>query len=60
MKPAIEGTCSHCGMLHQGICPRVRAVEYYPDGTIKAVHYHDWSAKPSEPLKHPVDESKKF
>jgi hypothetical protein len=36
--------CPHCGpgVLHVGgPCPRVRAVEYYPDGRVKRVEYHD-------------------
>ena len=31
-------TCPYCGaMPHQGICPSVKAIEYYPDGSIKRV-----------------------
>lgn len=33
-------SCCHCGMYHIGMCPRVKSVEYYPDGTIKRVEYH--------------------
>jgi len=31
--------CRYCGSItpHQGICPSVKAMEYYPDGTIKRV-----------------------
>lgn len=32
--------CGHCGAFHAGPCPRVKAVEYYPDGTVKRVEYH--------------------
>lgn len=33
--------CGHCGMFHSsGACPRVKAIEYYPDGSIKRVEYH--------------------
>ena len=35
-------TCGHCGMIHQGQCPRIKAIEYYPDGiSIKRVEYHE-------------------
>lgn len=30
-------TCCYCGAYHQGICPRVERMEYYPDGTVKQV-----------------------
>ena len=32
--------CGHCGGIHQGPCPRIKAVEYYPNGTMKRVEYH--------------------
>jgi len=36
------GSCGYCGMIHQGPCPRIKAIEYYPDGfTIKRVEYYD-------------------
>lgn len=33
-------TCGHCGMIHSAICPRIKSIEYYPNGTIKKVEYH--------------------
>jgi hypothetical protein len=33
--------CVHCGCWHAGACPRVKAVEYHPDGTVKRVEYHE-------------------
>lgn len=37
-----SGTCGHCGMIHQGQCPRIKAIEYYPDGiSVKRVEYHE-------------------
>lgn len=35
-------SCKHCGLIHAygGVCPRIKAIEYYPDGTIKRVEYH--------------------
>lgn len=33
--------CGHCGMTHIGPCPRIKAIEYYPNGTMKRVEYHE-------------------
>lgn len=46
MGTAVENFCPHCGNLaHEvGQCPRVRAVEYYKDGTLKRVEYHEPAA----------------
>lgn len=35
--------CGHCGQWHVvgGICPRVKAIDYHPDGAVKRVEYHD-------------------
>ena len=33
--------CSHCEQYHQGVCPRVKSIEYFPDGAVKRVEYHD-------------------
>jgi hypothetical protein len=33
--------CPHCGWWHAGVCARVKAIEYHPDGTVKRVEYHD-------------------
>ena len=35
------GLCPHCGMGHGAVCPRIKAVEYHADGTIKRVEYFD-------------------
>ena len=32
--------CGHCGNFHQGTCPRIKEIEYWPDGTVKRVVYH--------------------
>jgi hypothetical protein len=37
---AMPRLCGHCGMIHGFICPHIRAIEYYPDGTVKRVEYH--------------------
>ena len=31
--------CAHCGNIHGPRCPSVKAIEYYPDGTVKRVEY---------------------
>ena len=36
-----EGKCRYCGSHHEGACPRVKAVEYYRDGSVKRVEFHD-------------------
>jgi hypothetical protein len=32
--------CPHCGMIHQTTCPRIKAIEYNLDGTVKRVEFH--------------------
>lgn len=38
--------CPHCGLQHynsMGVmltCPRIKSIEYYPDGTQKRVEFH--------------------
>ena len=42
--------CGWCGDWHSGRCPRVRAIEYWPNGTVKRVEfyddYHPWRPAP--------------
>lgn len=54
--------CPHCGNWHTGVCPRVKSVEYNPDGTVRRVEYHDpatpqtgswFTPCPWWPLPHP-------
>jgi len=33
--------CDHCSAYHVGRCPRIKAIEYYPDGAVKRVEYYD-------------------
>ena len=42
-------SCQWCGMIHAstGVCPMVKALEYYPDGTLKRVEF-----KPDPPYPH--------
>ena len=39
--PSSEDRCPHCGLLGHmgGPCPRIAAIEYHPDGSIKRVEY---------------------
>lgn len=32
-------SCCWCGAIHGATCPRVKALEYHPDGTIKRVEF---------------------
>lgn len=38
---APKSKCVHCGHYggHDGVCPNVKAIEYYPNGTVKRVEY---------------------
>ena len=31
----------NCLVYHSGKCPKVKSIEYYPDGTIKKVEFND-------------------
>lgn len=36
-----QSKCIHCGAgSHDGQCPKIKSVEYHPDGSIKKVEYH--------------------
>lgn len=32
--------CEHCGLIHDTTCPRIRAIEYHNDGTVKRIEFH--------------------
>jgi hypothetical protein len=32
-------TCTHCGKIHAGRCPLVKAIEYHENGIVKRVEY---------------------
>lgn len=36
----LPAACPHCGMYHQATCPRVKAIEYHNDGTVKRIEFH--------------------
>lgn len=37
----MSAACQHCGSVvaHQGKCPLVKAIEYFPNGMVKRVEY---------------------
>lgn len=40
---AIEiAVCNHCGNIHTGRCPHVKAIEYYENGAVKRIEYSDF------------------
>ena len=32
--------CAYCGGIHTGTCPRVKRIEYHPNGTVASVEFH--------------------
>lgn len=34
-------TCPYCSAYHTAMCPKVKAIEYHPNGTVKRVELHD-------------------
>lgn len=43
--------CRYCSspttvVMHGGACPRVKAIEYYPDGRVKRVEFHGYELGP--------------
>jgi hypothetical protein len=45
----VRGACPYCsgphsGVIHGGPCPRVKAIEYHANGTVKRVEFHDTKA----------------
>ena len=50
----IEPACSYCGYYHEGTCPRVEELEYYPDGALKRVRLRP---EPASPFPLPTEPS---
>jgi hypothetical protein len=46
----IQEGCRWCGGFHNSICPTIKAMEYYPDGTVKRVEF-----KPAQDYAAPLD-----
>lgn len=40
-------TCQYCGTIHEAICPRIKSIEYHPDGTtVRRIEFFapaDWA-----------------
>ena len=49
MSTSNVSTCPHCGGMHSMPCPAVRAIEYFPNGTIKRVEYRH-GYQPMQPI----------
>jgi hypothetical protein len=38
--------CPYCGQYHGlGVCPKIRAIEYYSDGSIRKIEFKDGSVQ---------------
>lgn len=37
----IQAACGFCQQWHTGPCPKVKKIEYQPNGQIKAIEYHE-------------------
>lgn len=47
---SFPGTCPYCSSptratFHNGPCPRVKAIEYHPNGAVKRVEFHDGTVR---------------
>jgi hypothetical protein len=38
-EPGSDGKCRWCGSMHNGRCPLVKALDFYPDGRIRRVEF---------------------
>lgn len=36
---AVAQLCEWCGVVHSGVCPKVKAIEYHLNGGIKRVEF---------------------
>lgn len=56
--------CQYCGQYHGARCPLVKAIDYYPDGTVKRVEFYSpgdylapmrpWPSSPFPPSPLPA------
>ena len=43
----VKGYCPYCSnppydyVYHGGACPKIKAIEYHPNGTVKRIEYKD-------------------
>lgn len=33
--------CGYCGSIHNGFCSRIKKMEYFENGTIRSIEFHD-------------------
>lgn len=46
--------CQYCGNIHYGVtCPRIKAFDYHPDGTVARVEF--FAPKDYPPLVGPAE-----
>jgi len=38
----MDDRCPYCGRIHDGVCPKVKSIEYYHDGAVRRVEFRDW------------------
>lgn len=36
-----DNKCQFCGMIHTGMCPLIKSIEYYESGVIKRISFKD-------------------
>lgn len=41
LQPEITKQCYYCGMYHTGLCSKVKKIEYYENGSVKIVEFHE-------------------
>ena len=46
--------CGYCGAWHSGTCPRIKSIDYYPNGSVKHVEFHDANAVLRDPQGWPI------
>jgi len=56
------GYCPHCSqpslgsyVFHGGHCPKVKAVEYHPNGSVKRVEFHGEQCEPNGIIPFTLD-----
>jgi len=35
----MNALCRYCGGHHAGVCPRVKSIEYFQDGSLKLIQF---------------------
>ncbi len=60
MELGLVMNCPHCGMGHSGTCPRIRAIEYHPNGTVKRIEFHSPQPPFGQTQTDGADDPKRF